>query len=62
MLIINNIKKTHYAPKSTSEEKEGKLKYFTVKDAIFDLPIIRQVKEKNILNIILNIEIPFEKD
>ena len=40
MLIINNIKKTHYAPKSTSEEKENKLKYITVKDAIFDLPAI----------------------
>ena len=39
--IYNGIIKTHYNPDSSIEEKEGKKKYVTVKDAIFDLPSIK---------------------
>jgi len=39
--IYNGIIKTHYNPNSSDEEKKGKKKYATVKDAIYDLPAIK---------------------
>ena len=39
--IYNGILKTHYNPDSSNEEKKGKKKYTTVKDAIYDLPSIK---------------------
>jgi DNA (cytosine-5)-methyltransferase 1 len=39
--IYNGIIKTHYNPDSSDEEKKGKKKYTTVKDAIYDLPSIK---------------------
>ena len=39
--IYNGIIKTHYNPNSSDEEKKGKKKYATVKDAIYDLPTIK---------------------
>jgi len=36
--IYNNIKKTHYLPGASTEEKLKKKKYTTVRDAIADLP------------------------
>lgn len=39
--IYNGIKKTHYNPDSTKEEKKGRKKYVTVKEAIYDLPSIK---------------------
>lgn len=39
--IYSGIIKTHYNPDSSDEEKKGKKKYVTVKDAIYDLPSIK---------------------
>jgi DNA (cytosine-5)-methyltransferase 1 len=39
--IFKNIHKTHYTPTSTNEEKINKKKYFTVQDAIADLPTLK---------------------
>lgn len=39
--IYNGILKTHYNPDSSNEEKKGKKKYVTVKDAIYDMPSIK---------------------
>ena len=39
--IYNGIIKTHYNPDSSDKEKKGKKKYVTVKDAIYDLPLIK---------------------
>ena len=39
--VYSGIIKTHYNPDSSDEEKKGKKKYVTVKDAIYDLPPIK---------------------
>jgi DNA (cytosine-5)-methyltransferase 1 len=39
--IYNNIIKTHYTPDSKVEEKKGRQKFITVKEAIGDLPTIK---------------------
>ena len=39
--IYSGIIRTHYNPNSSDEEKKGKKKYVTVKDAIYDLPSIK---------------------
>ena len=39
--IYNGIKKTHYNPDSSEEEKKGRKKFVTVKEAIYDLPSIK---------------------
>lgn len=39
--IYTGIIKTHFNPDSSDEEKKGKKKYVTVKDAIYDLPLIK---------------------
>ena len=39
--IYSGIIKTHYNPDSLDDEKKGKKKYVTVKDAIYDLPSIK---------------------
>ena len=49
--IYNNIIKTHYIPEANDIEKKGKLKFVSVKEAIGDLPAIKQVGALNILNL-----------
>ena len=39
--MYSGIINTHYNPDSSDEEKKGKKKYVTVKDAIYDLPPIK---------------------
>ncbi|MBD5523090.1 MAG: DNA cytosine methyltransferase [Lachnospiraceae bacterium] len=36
------IEKTHYLPESSEKEKEGKIRYVTVREAIGDLPALQQ--------------------
>ena len=49
--VYANIIKTHYNPDSSQEEKKGKKKYVTVKDAIYDLPSIKPGEgEKKVLH------------
>ena len=41
--VYNGIIKTHYNPNVEESERKGKIKYVSVKDAIFDLPPIKHV-------------------
>lgn len=53
--IYECIEKTHYSPETNEKERGNKIKYVTVKDAIFDLPFLKpgegtQKTEHNILD------------
>ena len=39
--IYECIEKTHYSPETNEKERGNKIKYVTVKDAIFDLPFLK---------------------
>lgn len=47
--IYSGIIKTHYNPDSSVEEKKGREKYVTVKDAIYDLPSIKPGEGEKII-------------
>ena len=46
--VYNGIIKTHYNPNVEESERKGKIKYVSVKDAIFDLPPIKPGKGEKI--------------